>query len=166
MERGSNISDAEIRDAEPGDRTAITDLILALNRHENGISGDRRTDRASAVACFRDDIDKMREHGGIRLVAVTGNMVCAYMCCVISEGGPFLREDKRRYGYITTLVVDEAHRGLGLGVKLVSAAETFTRSQGLTSLGVSVLSGNTGAEQLYARMGMVPYMSERFKPLD
>jgi ribosomal protein S18 acetylase RimI-like enzyme len=157
---------AIIRDAEADDRAAIIDLILVLNRHENGISGDRRTDRAAAVACLREDGGKMREHGGIQLVAIMDNTICAYMCCVISEGGPFLCEDKRRYGYITTLVVAAGHRCLGLGAKLVGEAEAFTRAQGIGSLGVSVLSGNTSAEQLYAKMGLVPYMSERFKPLD
>jgi ribosomal protein S18 acetylase RimI-like enzyme len=155
-----------LRDAGPEDRAAIIDLILALNRHENGISGDRRTDRASAVACLNDEVAKLREYGGLQMVATQDGAVCGYMCCVITQGGLFLQEDKRRYGYITTLVVATDQRGQGLATRLVGEAEAFTRAHGLATLGVSVLTGNAGAERLYEKMGLTPYLVERFKTLD
>ncbi len=105
----------EIRDMEPSDREAVTELMLALNRFENAISGDRATDRKGAVACVEDDAHKVRDRAGIRLVATQGSEVLGYICCAETLGPPFLRQEGRLYAYVHTLIVAEPARKLGIG---------------------------------------------------
>lgn len=154
-----------IRTFEPRDREAVVQLQWALNRHEETVSGDRALGREAAEACLRDDEEKMAEHGGIALVAEAGGEVAGYLCCVVIEGGPFVRADLRWGGYVTTMVVGEPHRGQGIAGKLLDEAERFTRERGLSSLGVGVLPGNAAAERLYERFGFRPYAIEMVKRL-
>lgn len=154
-----------IRTFEPQDREPVIALHLALNRHEQTVSGDRALGHENAQACLRDDELKMAEHGGIARVADLDGVVAGYLCCVIVEGGPYLRADLRRSGHVTTLVVDEGHRRLGIARRLLDEAERYAREQGLPSLSVGVLAGNVAAEELYRRFGFAPYAIEMVRRL-
>jgi GNAT superfamily N-acetyltransferase len=154
------------RDMEPADREAVIGLMLALNRFEDAISGDRVTDRRGAVACLADDQEKLRAGGGLQLVAVQGDAVAGYMCCAVTLGQPYIREDVRTYVYVHTLVVSEAARGAGVGAALMGEAESFARGQGVRSIAVGHLAGNLGAGRLYERLGFQPHAVERVKWLD
>lgn len=156
-----------IRDMERGDREALIELMLTLNRFENAISGDRATSRKAAVASLADDEEKLRAGGGLRLVAAPeGGSAIGYMCCAIACGPPFLKEEVRAFLYVHTLVVAEAARGQGVGGALMQAAEDFARAQGLRAMVVAHLAGNEGAGRLYERLGFMPHMIERQKRLD
>ncbi len=154
------------RDLEPADRPAVIDLLQELNRFEDAITGDRATDRKAATACLQDDLERMREHGGMQLVAEREGQVVGYICCAITQGGPFLREAVRTYGYVTTLVVTKDARKSGIGEALMQAAERFTRAQGLRSFAVGHLAGNAGADKLYERLGLRAHAIDRVKWLD
>ncbi len=155
-----------IRDMEPADREVVIDLMTALNRFEDRISGDRVTDRRGGLACLLDDVEKLREHGGIQLVAEAGGAVIAYLSCAITHGAPFLKPEVRMYAYVHSLVVAETARGQGIGEALMRAAEDFARSQGMRSLAVGQLAGNEGAGRLYERLGLRAHAIERVKWLD
>jgi ribosomal protein S18 acetylase RimI-like enzyme len=155
-----------IRDLEDADREAVIDLMWLLNRFEDGITADRATDRKSAKSCFQDDLEKMRPLGGAQYVADQAGKVVGYVCCAITQGGPFIREDVRTYGYVTTLVVAPDARRLGIGEALMRAAEDFTRGQGLRSFAVGHLAGNGGAARLYERLGLRAHAIERVKWLE
>lgn len=155
-----------IRDIEDADRSAVVDLMWLLNRFEDTITSDRATDRKSANGCFQDDLDKMRPLGGAQYVAERGGVMVGYVCCAITQGGPFIREDVRTYGYVTTLVVAPEARQLGIGEALMRAAEDFTRAQGLRSFAVGHVAGNDGAARLYERLGLRTHAIERVKWLD
>jgi GNAT superfamily N-acetyltransferase len=151
---------------EPADREAVIGLMQALNRFEDAISGDRVTDRRGAVACLNDDTEKLREHGGLQLVAEVAGVVSGYLCCAITLGPPYLKDSLRRYVYVHTLVVADGARGLGIGAALIGQAEAFARAQGVRSLAVGHLAGNAGAGRLYERLGLKPHAIERVKWLD
>jgi GNAT superfamily N-acetyltransferase len=155
-----------LRDMESADRAAVIDLLQELNRFEDAITGDRATDRKSAAACLADDAERMREHGGLQLVAELEGCIVGYVCCIISRSGPFVRDDLRMQGCVITLVVAKAARGQGIGLALMQGAEDFTRGQGLRRFVVGHLAGNEGAERLYKKLGLKAHAIERIKLLD
>ncbi len=159
------MSELPIRPFEPQDREAVVALHWELNRHEQTVSGDRALDREAAEACLADDEKQMAERGGVALVALIDGAVAGYVCCVLADGGPFLRADLRRQAYVTTLVVGEAFRGRRVATALLGEAELYARGQGVAGLGVGVLHGNVGAEQLYQRFGFAPHAVEMVKRL-
>lgn len=55
--------------------------------------------------------------------------------------------------WVWDIVVDEEHRGKGLGRKAMKQAEDYARSQGAHTLGLSVFGFNHGARGLYESMG-------------
>jgi ribosomal protein S18 acetylase RimI-like enzyme len=153
-----------VRDYAPKtDREAVVDLLHALNRAEAELSPDRCTSRAAAVACLASDSERVREGGGVQLVAVIADAVIGYGACSIVRGGPFLREEVRSHGYVETLVVSKAHRGRGVGTALMAAFEAHVAGLGLTSLALGHLVANEGAARLYERLGFRPHVTERVK---
>ncbi|HEV7336388.1 MAG TPA: GNAT family N-acetyltransferase [Bosea sp. (in: a-proteobacteria)] len=159
------MSELPIRPFEPQDREAVVALHWELNRHEQTVSGDRALDREAAEACLADDEKQMAERGGVALVALIDGAVAGYVCCVLADGGPFLRADLRRQAYVTTLVVGEAFRGRRVATALLGEAERYARGQGVAALGVGVLAGNAGAERLYQGFGFQPHAVEMVKRL-
>ena len=61
-------------------------------------------------------------------------------------------EDNRSW-WVWDIVIDEEHRGKGLGRKAMKLAEDYARSQGAHTLGLSVFGFNHGARGLYESMG-------------
>jgi ribosomal protein S18 acetylase RimI-like enzyme len=57
------------------------------------------------------------------------------------------------YSYIDDLIVSEKFRKLGVGKKLVEAAELFAKSKNARCLRLSVLARNTSARNLYSSAG-------------
>jgi GNAT superfamily N-acetyltransferase len=61
--------------------------------------------------------------------------------------------DSRPWCRITTLVVDEAHRGRGIGQMLLEAAETAARDAECYRIEATSALYRTGAPRLYERLG-------------
>lgn len=61
--------------------------------------------------------------------------------------------DSRPWCRITTLVVDEAHRGHGIGRKLLTAAETAARDAPCSRIEATSALHRTAAHRLYDRLG-------------
>jgi GNAT superfamily N-acetyltransferase len=61
--------------------------------------------------------------------------------------------DSRSWCRITTLVVDEAHCGGGIGQMLVEAAETAARDAACSRIEATSALHRTGAHRLYERLG-------------
>ena len=55
--------------------------------------------------------------------------------------------------YVEFLAVDEAHRGQGIGSKLLQALEDRARARDATQLAIDVARRNKGAQRLYKRIG-------------
>jgi GNAT superfamily N-acetyltransferase len=68
-----------------------------------------------------------------------------YVVPVAHERGSWCR--------LTALVVDEAHRGSGVGRGLVAAAETYAREVGCARIEATSASHRIGAHGFYGRLG-------------
>jgi GNAT superfamily N-acetyltransferase len=156
---------ARVRLSQSGDRDAIVELILQLNRFEAPISGDRLTDRDTARRCLRDNEEAVRNTLGLSIVAEKDGAIVGYLCLAVESIGSFVREDVRRVGYVRELVVDEAHRGAGVGADLMAEAESFARSRRIGRMMLGVLAGNDRGRKFYESFGLRAYAVEMVKDL-
>lgn len=146
----------EIREAQGDDRSRLIDLFQALNRHEDGVTGDRRTDRTAAEENLDHVLSRIDRCGGLLLVAEVEGAVAGLVAMVFQPGDIYVREEVRAYAQIADLVVDEGYRRLGIGRRLMAAAEQAALSRGYRRLVISVLAGNEAAERAYASQGFRP----------
>jgi GNAT superfamily N-acetyltransferase len=68
--------------------------------------------------------------------------------------------------WIFDIVIDEPHRGTGLGRPTLRAAEEFVISRGGTRLGLNVFGPNEVARHLYDASGYVVSTQQMFKDLN
>lgn len=156
---------AVIRTAREDDRDALVEQFLALNRYEEPIAGNRRTDRDGAVACLDAALARVAEAGGATLVAERDGRVVGHAVVVFETDAPFVREELRPYACVTELFVREELRGRGIGTALLEAAEAVAAARGLRRLTIGVLAGNARTAALYARLGFTPHAVEMEKPV-
>lgn len=79
------------------------------------------------------------DEGGVLMGAAT-----YFMVPVAHDGGPWCR--------VTTLIVDEARRGQGIGRMLLEAAEQAARNAGCSRIEATSALHRTGAHRLYDRL--------------
>ena len=154
-----------IRLATEADRPALLEQFLGLNRYEDLITGDRRTDLAGAEATLVAGLADVAATGGQALVAELGGRVVGHLFVVIRMDHPYVREALRPYAYVTELFVRDEARGAGVGAALLAEAERVARARGVPRLGLGVLVGNGRAQALYERLGFAPYAVELCKEL-
>ena len=70
--------------------------------------------------------------------------------------GPTLRTGST-VGHLESLAVLPAYRSAGLGRALLDAVWAVLREWGISEITVNVMAGNLRAEQIYRRMGLVPF---------
>lgn len=59
----------------------------------------------------------------------------------------------KRLAVIENMVVDEEHRGRGIGTRLLAEARSWAEARGLEAMQLTVWSENVGAVRLYERQG-------------
>jgi ribosomal protein S18 acetylase RimI-like enzyme len=155
-----------IRKMQDSELDVVIDLQWALNLFENDISGDRVIERAEAETCVAFNLEQIRLHGGATLVAEIDAKIVGCLSLAFAEGHVFVRQDRRRHGYIQDIVVTEGWRGQNIAQALMAEATRLTRQEGLRSLTLSVLAGNDRAERAYKRFGFAPRAIEMIKILD
>lgn len=159
------MSGVGLRTAVPADDGAVVDLIQALNRFEQAISGDRLAEREPAERYFHELMDKLARSGGRLVVAEADDGVIGAMGFAINVEAAYVHPDLRRCGHVTDLIVHEDWRGRGVGRLLLQEAERLTREAGLKRLSLGVLTGNDGALAAYRRFGLRPYAQILVKDL-
>ncbi len=154
-----------LRTAEPADREAAIDLIHGLNVYENRLTGDRLETRRAAEASYAVLMERIARCQGRLVLAVEDGRIVGLMGFTVEQDQPFVREDLRRYGQVTDLVVDQAWRGRGIGRRLLEEAERLARAEGLRRLAIGVLDANDAADRLYRSFGFADYLRIMTKDL-
>ncbi len=155
-----------VRPYATADRAAVVSLVHQLNLFEDAISGDRAKDLKAAEACLESDLKRVERDGGAVVVACDGDEVVAMMAFVIDQPQPYLRAEVGQVGWVAELVVDERHRGQGIGTLLLEEAERLARASGLKRLMIGAIAGNHIARKAYERFGFRPAVIELSKDLE
>ena len=134
-----------IREAGRTDAEALTRLINAAFVVERVVFEGDRVDANELRAYMQKGTFLLGEDGGF-LVG-----------CVYVE----LREGR---GYLGLLSVDPARQGLGLGRRLVGAAEDFARKAGAGSMNLRVISARAELLPFYRRCGYEQTGTAPFAP--
>lgn len=142
-----------LRPYAPADRRAAIALIHQLNVFEDAISGDRAKDHAAAEACLDLDLSRAAEQGGAVVMALDGREVVGMMAFFVDLKEPYLSAEVGKVGHIAELVVDERHRGQGIGTALLEEAENLARHHEVSRLRIGVIAGNGIARRAYERFG-------------
>lgn len=108
---------------------------------------------------------RCKECGGRVLVAEVDATVAGYATILPKVKSEQLEDGDLEYGLVSDLVVLEGYRGIGLGQKLLAAAELYARACHVQYLRIGVLAGNQPAEKLYASAGFSPLYAELEKEL-
>jgi ribosomal protein S18 acetylase RimI-like enzyme len=154
-----------LRTATAEDRDAVIDLIYALNLFEADLTGDRKRNRAGAVAYYGDLMHRLSQRNGRVVLAEAGGVVVAGMGFSLDEDAAYIADDVRHHGTVTDLIVAEDWRGRGVGRMLLREAERLTREAGFKRLTIGVLATNEAAERTYRAFGFEPYVSILVKSL-
>ncbi|MCL7453244.1 MAG: GNAT family N-acetyltransferase [Anaerolineae bacterium] len=150
------MSDLAIRRAEIRDIDDIQRLYRQLDRHHaellpevfQPLQGDARGDEFVQLRIERDD--------AAYLLAELDGTVIGFVDVLRSThpGYPMFRP--REFAMIDNLVVDEAHRGQGIGKSLLQAAISWARDNGLKYVQTTVWDANARARDLYLGQGFTP----------
>jgi ribosomal protein S18 acetylase RimI-like enzyme len=163
---------ALIRPATDADRAALVALKMQLNANEHRqhvAAGDASADdldlsQAAAEGTVTRDLAKLAVGEGTVLVAERDGVVIAYVALAEREASTSYLPHARRSLYVAGIVVDAAHRNIGLGAMLLDAAEAEARARGLTRLMLDVSPGSN-AQRLYRRAGYAPVSATLMKRL-
>jgi GNAT superfamily N-acetyltransferase len=162
-----------IRPATPADRDALIDLKWEMNRVEiermpehHPLKADRDPDRRAAVAGVDGYLAKITAHQGELLVAEIAGRIVGMICWYPEDGSVSVRHDVRRHAHISGFVVAEAHRGQGIGGRLMADVEARIRARGFTRMALGVVAWNAPTIAFYGREGFAPMLITMTKPLD
>jgi N-acetylglutamate synthase-like GNAT family acetyltransferase len=126
-----------IRDARPEDSAAISDLLGQLGYR-------------TAVEDVEARLERMRAAGDRVVVADAGGTVVGLAALHVS---PSLEYDAPA-GKLAAIVVDEAHRGTGVGRTLVEAMEDEARERGCGIFFLTTAERRADAHAFYERLGL------------
>jgi ribosomal protein S18 acetylase RimI-like enzyme len=110
-------------------------------------------------------LQRCRQCDGQVLVADAGGEIAGYVTILNRVQSDDLDDGNIEFGLVADLLVRNAYRGTGLGRKLMDAAESSAREQGVRWLRISVMADNTAARELYASTGFSEIYVELEKEL-
>lgn len=143
------VSDVRIRmaaDADAGEIIAVTNTAFAV---ESFISGTR-TDPESLAGMMRKGVFLIAERSAAE--RSHGLLASVYI------------ELRGARGYFGMLAVDPAFQGIGLGRRMVEAAEDYCRRQGCRYLDLTTLSLRPELPPFYRKLGYLETGTEPFRP--
>lgn len=155
-----------IRTGSPDDR----DVLIALRRQAEQVHARLLPDyfRVSPDRELELRVASVDDAATVTLVAqaVADETVLGYLTVKIVDTPRDPAMTPRRRAHVETVVVDERHRGGGIGTALMRAAADWARRRQATELVLTVWSDNAAAEALYRRLGYQPIARVLRQPLD
>jgi ribosomal protein S18 acetylase RimI-like enzyme len=103
--------------------------------------------------------------GQIFMAEVDGN-IAGYVTVLTDVSSGELEDGDMQYGLIADLLVGKKYRGLGLGRKLIDAAESYAKDHDVEWLRIAVLAKNKPAIEMYNSSGFSSLFVELEKNLN
>ena len=154
-----------IRTYRPEDRAALDECVRELQEHEREIEPRMKPADAIIDAYLDDSLAQCAEQKGTVLVAEIDGQVVGYTTVFAAAPNEDPDEIDYTFGYVHDLAVQSKHRGQGIGIALLEAAEAHARAEGATCLRISVLAANDRAASLYRNLGFTDRVIELEKPI-
>ncbi|MBN2209861.1 MAG: GNAT family N-acetyltransferase [Sedimentisphaerales bacterium] len=145
-----------IRTAGVGDISAIQGLYRQLDGYHaelfpdifQAVEGDARGDDF-----IRQEIESERAD---YLLAELDGRVVGFISMRQLPAPPYPMYRLREFASIDNAVVDEGHRGEGIGTTLFAAGKAWARERGLRTMEVGVCYDNEHAREFYLHVGFRP----------
>ena len=145
----------------------LAPLWIAMQEHHEVVAPPELT---AEVAPFREHADSWRRRrasyaawfaagNAVLHVAEDGDGVMAGYAMVRLSGGWSQLATPEAMAELESLSISRAHRGRGLGSRLIAAVHDDLRERGIELLTLAVFAGNEPAARLYARFGMQPVLT-------
>jgi len=150
---------------QDSDFAQLRDCVIELQDFERQIDARLPAGQDIAEEYITQMRFRCRSCDGQILVADLDGDVVGYVTLLNRVQSDELHEGETEYGLVADLVIKEAHRGTGLGRKLMQAAEAAATAYGVRWLRVSVMSANTSARNLYLSSGFSELYAEFEKDL-
>ncbi|AXB41113.1 GNAT family N-acetyltransferase [Amycolatopsis albispora] len=153
-----------VRQAGEGELGVLEPLWLALTEHHRSLVGETlpvRENPESWAVRHEQYRTWLRAGRALILTAHQGERAgpVGYLCCRLLPSGATFDFGETR-GEITSLVVDPALRDGGIGTALLDACRAELKNRGIEYWSIGVLAENTGAEELYRRLGFRPWIRD------
>jgi ribosomal protein S18 acetylase RimI-like enzyme len=142
-----------IREAAANDRPALEACMAELQAFECAIEPNRVEPEAIRGVYIDFLLAQCAKSDGTILVAEQSGRVVGFVCVLCRLDSEELVEKDRLHAYITDLVVLPPDRSQGIGSQLLSAAERCAQARGATRIEIGVLTANSGAHDLYRKLG-------------
>lgn len=143
----------------------VRECLIELQDFERNLDPRMPAGADIADAYISEMFDRCKHCGGRVLVADVDGEVAGYATILPKVKSEQIEDGDLEYGLISDLVVTEKFRRLGLGRKLLEAAELYAQACGVRHLRIGVLAGNRVAEDLYTAAGFSPLYAELEKEL-
>ena len=102
---------------------------------------------------------------GMVLVAELSEAVVGFVTILAKVKSEEIEEGDIEYGLVSDVIVVSKYRKQGIGRKLLEAAESYAKSNGVRWLRIGVLAENHSADDLYDSIGFKRFFIEREKKL-
>ncbi|HJY07501.1 MAG TPA: GNAT family N-acetyltransferase [Bryobacteraceae bacterium] len=142
-----------IRQAYERDWASLEACFDELQSFEHSIEANRAEPSLIRNAYIRGLFDDCAKSAGAIFVAEMSNRVVGFVCVLSLLDSENIVERDREHAYVTDLVVLEPYRNAGIASELMRVAETHAFSSGARRLRVGVLAVNSGAHNLYRKLG-------------
>lgn len=135
------------------DAGQLRECIVELQEFERKIDPRMPSGEEIADEYIAEMLTRCKACEGNVLVADDDGTIAGYVTVLNRVQSDDLDDGNIEFGLVADLLVRDAHRGCGLGHKLMQAAEGFASDNGVKWLRISVMAANQGARQLYSSMG-------------
>ena len=142
-----------IRQADERDSAGLEVCFDELQSFEHSIESNRAEPSLIRDAYIRGLFDDCAKSSGAIFVAEMSHRVVGFVCVLSRLDSEDIIERDREHAYVTDLVVLEPYRKSGIASKLMRVAEAHAFLSGARRLRVGVLAMNSGAHDLYRKLG-------------